>query len=172
MEIREYKTPGDARAVARVQALSWRAAYDGLLPESVLDAQDVDPPEEQVDTYHEGLVSNREGVFLAEDKTEVIGFADFRWGDAETKPFVGERDAGLKAIYVLPERWGEGIGTSLLERGVAALPDWTEALRLEMLEGNDIGARFYESRGFKRTGEATHEIADETYPTVIYSRTL
>lgn len=172
MEIRRYEDRADARAVGRVQARSWRAAYDDLLPKSVLEAQQVNPPAEQVDAYHEDLVGNREGVFLAERGTDIIGFADFRWGDAETKAFVDEGEAGLKAIYVTPRHWGESVGTALLNRGLAALPDRVRTLRLEMLEGNDIGARFYESRGFERTGTREYEIASETYPTVIYARDL
>lgn len=109
-------------------------------------------------------------MLATDDAGDALGFADFRWGDIETKSFVGENEAGLKAIYVDPEHWGEGVGTALLERGLSLLPEAVETLRLEMLDGNDVGDAFYRAKGFERTGEATHEIDGEAYPTVVYAR--
>lgn len=170
MEVRRYEGRDDARGVARVNALAWRAAYDDLLPDDVLDAQDPDPDEEAVDRWHDGLAANRRGVFVAvDDGGTVRGYADVRWGDAETKAFVGEDEADLKSVYVDPDHWGEGVGTALVERALDALPDSVSILRLEALEGNEVGRRFYEARGFERTGSATHGIGDESYPTVVYS---
>ncbi len=35
-----------------------------------------------------------------------------------------------------------------------------------MLDGNEVGHRFYAARGFDRTGSSEFEIAGEAYPTV------
>ena len=173
MDIRRYEGREDARGVARVNALAWRAAYDDLLPDDVLDAIDPDPnPDgETVDRFHAALSANRRGAFLAvDDAGAVRGYADIRWGDAGTKAFVGAGEADLKAIYVDPECWGEGVGTALLARALDAVPDSVGTLRLEMLEGNGVGRRFYEARGFERTGTASHDVGGESYPTAVYSR--
>ena len=173
MEIRRYGDRKDARGVARVQALAWRAAYDGLLPDELLDVQNPDPDDDSLETWHEGLAANRRGVLVAvDDGGTVRGFADVRWGDAGTKAFVGPSEADLKAIYVDPAHWGEGIGTTLLEHALDSLPNSIGVLRLEMLEGNEGGRRFYEARGFERTGTTSHDIAGESYPTVVYSLDL
>ena len=171
MDIRRYEGREGARGIARVNALAWRAAYDDLLPDDVLDVVDSDPDGETVDRFHAAVSANRRGVFVAVDDEGVIrGYADIRWGDAGTKAFVGEGEADLKAIYVDPDYWGEGVGTALLERALDALPDAVETLRLEMLEGNGVGRRFYEARGFERTETASHDIGGESYPTAVYSR--
>ncbi|WP_175480159.1 N-acetyltransferase [Natrinema salaciae] len=40
-------------------------------------------------------------------------------------------------------------------------------MRLETLEGNDVVQRFYDARGFERTGSNAFEIGGERYPTAI-----
>jgi ribosomal protein S18 acetylase RimI-like enzyme len=172
MQIRELRGRGDVRGVASVHGESWRAAYEGLLPEEFLRDVSVDPSEEAVDEWAARLRSNEAGIRVAVDDGTVRGFADVRWGDVETKSFVGARDAELKAIYVDPEYWGRGVGTRLLEAALDLLPDDVEVLRLAVLAGNDRGRRFYEARGFERTGSAEYEIGGENYPTAIYSLTL
>jgi GNAT superfamily N-acetyltransferase len=60
----------------------------------------------------------------------------------------------LNLIYVLPERWGEGIGGILLDavvaearrRGSAQIRLWTDE------EDNERAKRLYASRGFAPTG--------------------
>ncbi|WP_241658359.1 N-acetyltransferase [Halorubrum sp. BOL3-1] len=115
----------------------------------------------------------RQGVFVAADRTAetgteaaaeadaVTGFVDVRWGEETTKPFVGRGEAGVKAVYVRPDRWGRGIGTAPLERGLDALPDRVDTVRLEALAENDVGAGFYEARGFERTDAIERDIAGE-----------
>lgn len=115
-------------------------AYAGLLPNEVLEQQSVDPSPEDIHRWEEGLRENHDGVLVAvDDAGTVRGFADFRWGEAETKSFVGDGEAELKAIDIDPDYWGEGMGTALLERGLGRLPEDMDTLRLEMLSENDVG---------------------------------
>ncbi|WP_293032058.1 GNAT family N-acetyltransferase [Natronococcus sp.] len=169
MELRHFE-PGtaDARAITRVNALAFREAYDELLPDEVLAGFEADPSDEQLREHADRLREDRKGIFLAELEGRVRGYGYVRW-DEGTKAFVGRDEAGLKELYVEPDYWGEGAGTALLERCLEALPEETEQLRLEMLAGNEVGRRFYEARGFERTGRSEFEIAGEAYPTVIYA---
>ncbi|OAQ51621.1 hypothetical protein HTG_16315 [Natrinema mahii] len=170
MDIRNLESRAEIRGLIRAHGLSWREAYTGLLPEHVLQAQTVDPTSEEVDQWFERLRDNREGILIAVDDDDTVrGFADFRWGSSVTKPFVKTNDAELKSIYVEPDYWGQGVGTALLERGLGTLPDQTERLRLEVLSGNDVGKRFYEARGFEKTGTSSYELGDDSYPTCIYT---
>lgn len=172
MELRRLEDrSADARAIVRINATAMRAAYADLLPEDVLAEFDAEPTQEQLRTFADRLREDREGIFLAEFEDAVRGYGYVRWGEG-TKSFVGEDEAGLKELYVAPDYWGEGIGTALLERGIEALPEHVERLRLETLAGNEIGQRFYEARGFERDGSSTFEIGAETYPTAIYVREL
>ncbi|WP_394739047.1 GNAT family N-acetyltransferase [Natronococcus roseus] len=169
MELRRLE-PGtaDARAITRVNALAFREAYDELLPEEVLAGFGAAPSDGQLREYADRLREDRRGIFLAELEGEVRGYGYVRWGEG-TKAFVGPDEAGLKELYVEPDYWGEGVGTALLERCLEALPNEVERLRLETLAGNDVGRRFYEARGFERTGRSEFEIAGEAYPTAIYT---
>ncbi|MFB6219342.1 MAG: N-acetyltransferase family protein [Halobacteriaceae archaeon] len=95
----------------------------------------------------------REGIagpgraFLVCEDDGICGFASAVWDAEETGEYAGEGDAELRALYVAPERWGEGIGTRLLAAAAAAVPD-RERFVLECLRGNERAQRFYESRGF------------------------
>ncbi|GAA0725167.1 ribosomal protein S18 acetylase RimI-like enzyme [Halorubrum trapanicum] len=170
MEIRPPETDAEMRELIRAHGLSWREAYDGTLPDAVLDAMTVDPTPEEVERWADGFSDDDSAVFVAVVDGTVRGFVDVRWGAENTKPFVDPGEAGVKAIYVHPDRWGEGIGTALLQRGLDALPDRVETVRLEAFADNDIGARFYEARGFEQVETGETEIAGETYPTAIYAR--
>lgn len=170
MNVRRFKGRNDVRGILRVNGLAWREAYDGLLPDEILQQQPVDPSEDEVDYWLEAFRENPDGFLVAVDDEEVIrGYADIRWGDTETKDFVGDNEAGLKSIYVEPAYWGQGIGTDLLERGLEIIPDSVETVRLETLSENEIAHQFYEVRGFKRTDSGEYEIAGDPYSTSIYS---
>lgn len=168
MEVRQLAGRRDVSGLIRAHGLAWREAYAGLLPEEILQQQTVNPTEEDVQQRYEWLRENRDGILVAVDDEETVrGFADFRWGEAETKDFVGDSEAGLKAIYVEPDSWGRGFGSALLEQGIECLPDNVDVIRLEMLSGNEVGHRFYKARGFERTDTSQHEIENTLYPTDI-----
>ncbi|MEZ3165319.1 GNAT family N-acetyltransferase [Halorubrum sp. RMP-47] len=170
MEIRPPSSDADFEGLIRVQGLSWRAAYDDILPESVLAEMTVDPAPEDVEQWADRLSGSGTAVFVAAVDGTVRGFVDVRWGNENTKSFVGADEAGVKAIYVHPDWLGEGIGTALLDRGLDALPERVETVRLEAFTDNDVGARFYEARGFERVDTGEFAVSGKTYPTVIYAR--
>jgi ribosomal protein S18 acetylase RimI-like enzyme len=170
MEIRPPDSDAEIRGLIRAHGLSWREAYEDSLPESVLDAMTVEPTPEDVERWADRLGGDESAVFVAVVEGAARGFVDVRWGAENTKSFVGSDEADVKAIYVHPDWWGEGLGTALLDRGLGVLPDDIETVRLEALADNETGARFYEARGFERVDAAETEIAGETYPTAIYAR--
>lgn len=170
MQIRHLDRTDEVRDMIRVHGLAWREAYDGLLPSETLQQQSVHPTEDAVRQWQAELSENKEGVLVAVDAEGTVrGFIDIRWGKIETKPFVGEDEASLKAIYVHPDWWNRSIGTALLNKGLEVLPKAIDTVRAEMLAGNQIGQRFYELKGFKRTKTGTCEIDGESYPTIIYT---
>lgn len=63
--------PGDAAAIARVQAASWRETYPGLLPGSAIAARDV---EERTRAWTRILREGGDHV-VAEADGGVVGFA-------------------------------------------------------------------------------------------------
>ncbi|MEE6209406.1 GNAT family N-acetyltransferase [Salarchaeum sp. III] len=170
MEVRRLVSPDDIGGLQRVNTLAWRAAYRGLVPESVLDSLSTAVPDDTAQRRFEELREANGRVFVAELDDDIVGYARVRWVD--TKRFVDSGDAGLTELYVHPDHWQDGIGTALLERALDSLPDDTDALVLEALAGNERAQAFYTRRGFRHAGSRTAEFAGEELETAIYRREL
>lgn len=180
MEVRPARDVAEQRAALAVNVAAWRAAYDDILPESVLD--DLSAPTEdelrerdrtELDPAYPGefLVAVQDSGAEGDPGVDgVLGFATLEWERA--KDFVPGDGAELRAIYVHPDRWCEGIGTALLDGAIDLVAEEFDSLHLQVFEANDLARSFYESRGFDHVGEATYEVADETYPTAVYQRPL
>lgn len=163
------------RELSAAHSRAWRAAYEGLLPASVIEEVAVeDPSNDRVRSNYERLIELGENrVLVAEDADGTIrGYAVFRWGEDETKDSVRDGEAELKELYVDPDHWGEGYGSTLLEAGLDRLPNEIDTVALETLAGNDVAIGFYEARGFERDGTASFEIDGDRYPTYVYRRSL
>jgi GNAT superfamily N-acetyltransferase len=101
-------------------------------------------------------------LLVADDRKEIVGMA-------LVSPLRGIGGAGpaipggafLNLLYVLPERWGEGIGGRILDevlaearrRGCTRMVLWTD-------EDNERSQWLYASRGFSRTGRAAEDAAE------------
>ncbi|MBI1309637.1 MAG: GNAT family N-acetyltransferase [Proteobacteria bacterium] len=102
----------DAENIARMHVESWREAYAGIVPQSHLDAMNV---EERAQQRRDGNLSSAEKVskaptFLAVDGADVAGFAICGPSRNDEIPFKGE----LYAIYLLRKYQGAGVGKELL----------------------------------------------------------
>jgi GNAT superfamily N-acetyltransferase len=93
-------------------------------------------------------------LLVAEDSSALLGMAS-------AEPMRDEGGAGavipgglfLGYFYVVPTRWGEGIGGLLLDAVVAdARRHNYRQVRLWTHEDNDRSRRLYRSRGFRPTG--------------------
>lgn len=148
--------PADAEAIARVRSRGWQSGYAHLMPAEYLADLDARMPRmtERVRAWLRPT-SNPRGMFVALDAGQVIGFVNvgaYRIGQSDERldPSVGE----VYALYVHPDAWGMGVGSTLLGAGV----DWLTArdmtpVRLWVLEGNARARTFYERRGFVADGE-------------------
>jgi ribosomal protein S18 acetylase RimI-like enzyme len=141
--------PKDAAAVARVNVETWRSTYRGIAPDSFLDALSV----ERASPFW-GEVLTREGgtdlVFVAEgDGGEVVGFA---WAAVPAdEPGYGSE---LRALYVLVDHQGRGIGRSLVRAVAGRLADdGVGSMMLWVFAANPVHG-FYEALGGRllRTG--------------------
>ena len=149
--------PSDAAEIARIQAVTWRAAYRAVLPLDVLDEWD-----EAVATsaWHAAVTSPptpAHGVVVALERQTVVGFAAF--GPAELtegdQPDPAGPSTELSTLLVEP-RWGRrGHGSRLLS-AVADLARGTGAARLQtwLLEADAVSAGFFESAGWAPDGWA------------------
>jgi len=147
--------PADAEEIARVQLVTWRTAYRGLLPAEVLD--DWDQPA-AIAAWRRAVTSPptpAHSVLVALDGQVVAGFAAS--GPAELvdgeAPLPEGATTELTALLVEP-RWGRrGHGSRLLA-AVADLAVATGVVRLQMWlpEDDPVTARFLTSAGWAADG--------------------
>ncbi|KUO05979.1 GNAT family N-acetyltransferase [Streptomyces caeruleatus] len=163
-------TLSDCDRVAEIRIGGWQRAYQGLVPQSYLDALDVTHDAErrrahlsQADGSVADLVAERDG--------RVVGWAchgPYRDGEVRTE------DAELYAIYVDPGQYGHGIGRSLLQESLRRCTTAGHPrMLLWVLKGNARARRFYERAGFRPDGaEEPFEVEGVAVPEVRYAREL
>lgn len=144
VEIRTAESD-DVSVVQRVARTTWYHTYRDSIPERV--REEFVGQAYSHDSLRQRIESNVFIVALQDGR--IVGFADFR-------P-LSKTHVELAAIYVLPEMQGRGIGTRLLRAGVERFPSGTTfVLRVE--RDNAPAQRFYETHGFRKSGEFTEEL--------------
>lgn len=140
----------DAAGIARVQVLTWRVAYEGLIDADYLAKLSI---EERTDRWQRSIANGRfPSLVLLGTDDDVIGFAcQGPSREDAAPPTQGE----LLALYVLQAHWRSGLGRRLYQRSEAALLDagFTEAI-LWVLDGNARAEQFYRAVGYELDGAA------------------
>jgi len=158
VRVREAK-PDDVAGILNVARRGWHATYGDILGEETIAAA----LDEWYDPESTAEAIEREdiGYFVAVEE-RVVGYVS---GSSNA-----ER-ATLGAIYVDPERWGEGFGTRLLARFERFCRDRDcEAIELHVLSENDVGGTFYRSRGFEPVAEEQTELFGEETTETLFRR--
>ncbi|WP_438040277.1 N-acetyltransferase family protein [Sorangium sp. So ce128] len=138
----------DAAAIAVVHVAAWKAAYRGLMPDTVLDGLTVEARTQRWQrNFAKPLPGSRTTVL--ERDARVVAFASA--GPSRDDPRHGE----LYALYAHPDAWGTGAGRTLIVDALA----WLSAggfprAELWVLRGNARAIRFYERAGFALDGGA------------------
>ena len=160
-------TADDARAIAEVHVASWRWAYRDQLPADYLEALSVSDREAMWAAWFMKPEPRAAVVVACDDDGRPVGFANAGPSrDEGSSPETGE----LRAIYVLQEVQGTGIGRALLEASLDVLraADYERAT-LWVLETNDLGRRFYEKAGWRWDGATSdHQFECANRPIVRY----
>lgn len=152
----------DAPAIMEITERGWNAAYRDILSQTTIENTliDVDMTREQIEEEEDKI------YFVAEDNSNIRGFV---LGDVG-----GEEDvATLGSIYVDPDHWGDGIGTTLLEK----FEDFCrkrgyETVELRVLAENDVGVSFYRKHGYEMIDERDMELVGETARAFEFRRQL
>jgi GNAT superfamily N-acetyltransferase len=146
MNIREAGA-GDADAIARLHAASWRTAYRGALSDAYLSGP-IEAERQTVWRERLGRHDPDQFVVVAESGGETVGFAcaygghDPQWGTF------------LDNLHVTPALKRQGIGAQLM----AAVAQWSaghypgQGLYLWVLDSNDSAKRFYARMGGEDAG--------------------
>lgn len=132
-----------AEDIAHLHVASWREAYSGIVPASILENVDM---ADRIARWRSYLVAPGSRVYLARVDGEPAGF--IRAGRAG-EPLAGA-DGHIFALYVLERFHRLGIGRRLM--GLVA-KDWLHgggrALSVGVLTANHRARAFYEALGAK-----------------------
>jgi RimJ/RimL family protein N-acetyltransferase len=140
--------PEDAEGIAVVHTVAWQHAYAGLLPQEYLDRLDW---RRRCDRWLSQLSSDDAGaVLVALDGDAVVGFVSF--GTARDPELAEAGWQEVYAIYLVPERWGGGLGRRLWEAARATMPRPLPGVSVWVLAGNDRARRAYEAWDFRLDG--------------------
>ncbi|MFI9728903.1 GNAT family N-acetyltransferase [Streptomyces sp. NPDC102359] len=164
-------TPDDCAGVAGIRVAGWRYAYRGLVPQAHLDGMDA---EEEAERQRARLAAGDGSVtdLVAEAADGTLAgwaaYGPYRDGDVRTE------DGELYALYVPPERIGQGLGRVLLAEvtGRCAAAGHRRVF-LWVLRDNARARRFYTAAGYTPDGTEEHfELAGIRVPEVRYVREL
>ena len=141
-------TVNDAYGIASVHVRSWQVAYRGHMPDDFLDGLDV---EKRMNMWRALTQESDKTIFIAEDTDgNIVGFSAI---GSSRDPDANPETAEVSAIYVHPEKWGKGIGRTLLSTSLEEVQKREfDQLTLWVLEANQRARSFYESFGFMQDG--------------------
>ena len=147
-------------ALSRIHALSWRAAYRGVIPQAYLDREITE--DRWVPFFREGFRTGaHQGLLLLADGEPVCGGScgparldagrDGSLCAFDNRAFAGWGE--IVSLYTLPGETGKGYGGRLLEEMVRRLAGLgCPGCLLYVLEENPGARRFYERHGFAWDG--------------------
>lgn len=131
----------DRYGIGKVYCESWKAAYRDLLPQSYLDG--LTPENCMPDA-----VSEEDIVW--EEQGNICGICHIQPARSRDSEVWGE----LVSLYLLPEKWGCGCGSQLLQSALCKLKKrGFENVCLWVLKDNGRARRFYEKHGFAVSGK-------------------
>jgi ribosomal protein S18 acetylase RimI-like enzyme len=142
----------DAEAIERIRTDTWRDAYRGLMPDSLLEGLDYDATRRRAVM---SVLPQEQFVLVAEDDGAVVGFCIGGPSRPPEEPFRGE----VYAIYVLPQRHGRGLGRALLRAAAKELVDrGFPSMIIWVLRENTPSRLFYERMGGKYVRDVEREL--------------
>ncbi len=150
----------DVEAVART---TWPVTYAGIIPDEV--------QRRLLDSWYSpgalrrALTAEGSTFLVAEWRGSVIGFAQYVRRSAAS--------VELTRIYVVPDRQRSGIGTQLIEAGLATFAEEVlTRLTVSVERENIVGRRFYERMGFAELRELRQEVQGHSLELVEYHRPI
>lgn len=151
-------TATDVEQIAEVHVASWQAGYRGLLPQPLLDGLH---PSQRIPrwttTVQQADWPRRGTLVVVDHDGDLVGLADLRptYDERQDPALIGE----IASFYVLPARWGQGIGRQLMDTAVAVLAEaGYRSASLWVLDGNVSAITFYVHLGWTPDGAVRDDV--------------
>jgi GNAT superfamily N-acetyltransferase len=143
----EMANESDASSIARINIISWQAAYNKIMPAEILDSLSV---EHLTEGWKTQLQKNAI-VLKISVNNEIIGFSFLCKHKLLQNCTLNQGE--ISAFYLDPRFWRQGFGKQLCLASLDKLRElgFKEA-SLWTLSDNYDAHRFYESLGFKKSG--------------------
>lgn len=139
----------DAAALLEVHRQSWLTTYDGIVPTKDIQAIFAQPGKLERRQQLIAKCQDTGGYWVAEEGEALLGFCV-----AQKTP-----RPEVKALYLVKEVQGRGIGRALMETALAWLGE-SQPIYVSVAEANTNAVAFYQRLGFtvhQKTG--VHEIS-------------
>ena len=141
-EIREAVLE-DVAAISHLHLRSWLKVYRGLLPDSIVDGYTL---EEREAFWRERFLSHPVTTFVAEKEGRMAGWIV---AGASRLPDAEKDEAELIGLYIDPDFWRQGVGSTLWNHAKAELMAESFVCAAVLVLHNNRGAEtFYEKLGF------------------------
>jgi GNAT superfamily N-acetyltransferase len=144
--------PQHGLAIARINIAAWEAAYAHVFPPERLAARWANL--ERAGEWWAERIGSQEAphrTVIAEQSRQIVGFADI--GPSRDDDADQQHTGEVNLIYVLPERWGRGVGRALMGAVLRRMrEDGFRDATLWVLQNNPLGRRFYEAGGWRLDG--------------------
>lgn len=140
----------DARAIAEINVLGWRTAYESFVPAEYLATLSIEQREAH---WREVIAAGAPEVLVAREEGGVCGWVAF--GDCRDEEDAGE----IHAIYVMPSHWSRGVGRALLSSARERLRQLEyRKIILWVFAENARAIRFYRAASFAPDLSSTKEV--------------
>lgn len=128
--------PENAEKLKSIALKTWKETYKDIFTEETI--------EEVVNDWYdeEDLKKQFEDpyFYIAKESGQLIGYIHAT---------IEENVLKLHRLYILPDYWGQGIGTQLYEKITTEAKPNADKIKLEVLKQNKVGKNFYNSKGFR-----------------------
>jgi len=153
-------TVEDAGAISHVHVESWRAAYEGIVPEAYLTSLS---EEEHVPMWRNWLSLGTQ-AFVAAMDGEVVGFVC----GGQIRESVQDYDAELFTIYLLPQAQGHGLGSALLKTLADALHAQGFKSMVAWVLLDNSSSAFYRKTGALPVSQKETQIGSVMLPVIAF----
>ncbi len=157
----------DALSTAIVNVYTWKTAYTGLIPETIIDTRilELEQIAKQIRTY----IEKDDNVLIAVMDGTVVGFCSYVKSRNDRYPSAGE----IQAFYILQGLQGQGIGKALFLATAQEICDKNYTSMIVNCLHKNKSLDFYLYMGGEVVGQREDELYGETIiEDIIYFKDL